>query len=67
MEDSNDVDRTHFFTVNARIVQFKSDQDKMYYLACPNGECKRKVTPVEVSNKEASYFCENCKRYYRTC
>ena len=68
MEDNNDVDRAHFFVVNARIVEFKTDQDKMYYLACPNQECKRKVTPVEVSGgRECSYHCEHCKKYYRTC
>jgi hypothetical protein len=61
------VDKAHFFVVNARIVQFKSEQDKMFYLACPSAECRRKVVPVEVSNKEPSYHCEYCKQYYRTC
>ena len=53
--------------MNACIVQFKSEQDRMYYLACPTPECRRKVQPVEVSNKEPSYLCEHCKKYFRTC
>jgi len=45
LAEDNDIDRTHMFYVNARVLEFKTDQDRMYYLACPNGECKRKVTP----------------------
>ncbi len=44
MKDMNDIDKSQFFYVNARLIEFKTDQDKMFYLACPNTECKRKVT-----------------------
>ncbi len=36
----------------------------MYYLACPNPECKKKVAP-SIDGK--SYHCLNCKRSYLTC
>jgi hypothetical protein len=42
--EENDIDRTYFFYVNARVMEFKTDQEKMFYLACPNSECRRKVT-----------------------
>ena len=48
-------------------MQFKTDQDKMYYLACPNTDCKRKVIPETDETRQEIYWCESCKRHFRTC
>mmetsp|Transcript_24613 Transcript_24613/g.24204 ORF Transcript_24613/g.24204 Transcript_24613/m.24204 type:complete len:152 (+) Transcript_24613:1579-2034(+) len=38
------------------------NDDKCYYLACPDENCRRKV------NQEANqYHCETCKKSYDTC
>ena len=39
----------------------------MYYLACPNYECKRKVTPELNDSRQEHYWCETCKRHFRIC
>lgn len=64
LKDENDVDNTHFFQVNARIIKFKTDQESMYYLACPKKDCKKKV---KQDASETSFYCEACNRHYLTC
>ena len=39
----------------------------MYYLACPNSECKRKVKPETDQMGQDNFWCEHCSRHYRTC
>ena len=35
LKEVNDVDQIHFFHINARILKFESERDKLFYLACP--------------------------------
>ena len=67
LAEDTDVDRVHFFYVNAQVLEFKTEQDKMYYLACPINDCKRKVTPEINDTRQEHYWCEYCKRHFRTC
>lgn len=39
---------------------FIRDEDKFYYLACP--DCKRKIT-----DSYDGYRCENCQKSFATC
>lgn len=38
------------------------DQKNMYYLACPEPKCKKKVM-----EENAGFKCENCNRVYGQC
>ena len=67
LAEETDVSLTQCFYVNARVLEFKTDPDQMYYLACPNSECKRKVKPDTDQSHQDMFWCEHCSRHYRTC
>lgn len=50
-----------FYFINCYISFIKND-DKTYYLACPDENCKRKV--IEEGN---GYKCEHCNKTYDNC
>lgn len=54
----------HFYVVNGYISFIKND-DKAYYLACPEENCRRKVT--ESPDQPPTYFCEHCNKSYDSC
>ncbi len=62
MKDENDVDKSHFFFINGYISQIKND-DKLFYLACPSDNCKKKV----VEEDKDRFRCDSCDRVYTTC
>eukprot|EP00347_Sterkiella_histriomuscorum_P019324 403342085 len=65
LQDENDVDQQHFFFLNGYISLIKND-DKIFYIACPNDNCRRKVTEEHQQQGQA-YRCEACNKVYRTC
>ena len=62
MQEENDVDKCHFFVINGFISQLRND-DKLYYLACPNDNCRRKVT----EEYNGRYRCESCSKSFNMC
>ena len=61
MRNEIDTDNKHVFTINGYISRIKN-MERIFYLACPNDNCKKKVT-LEGSN----YRCENCNQTYSHC
>eukprot|EP00347_Sterkiella_histriomuscorum_P004404 403360589 len=61
--DKSIVDQSlaSYFYVSAYIWILKND-DRTYYLACPNDDCKRKVIEESVG-----WRCQSCDRTYQTC
>lgn len=57
----NDVDNRHIFTLNGYVSRIKN-QDKIFYLACPNDNCRKKVM-----EEAGGYKCDNCSKIYPTC
>ena len=45
-------------------VSFIKNDDRAYYLACPEENCRRKVIEDEAGGK---FKCEHCNRTYETC
>jgi replication factor A1 len=50
-----------FFFVSGFVSYLKND-DKTYYLACPDESCKKKVMEESVG-----WRCENCNKTYPNC
>lgn len=60
-----------FFILNCYISFVKND-DKTYYLACQEENCRRKVIEVQEHNEEGmpsvtKYKCEHCNKVYDEC
>ena len=51
----------NYYYVSAYIWILKND-DKTYYLACPEDQCKRKVIEESVG-----WRCTNCDKTYQNC
>lgn len=60
MKDSNDVDQHHMLFFNGYVSMIKND-DRIYYPACKNENCRRKVV-----EDQAGYRCENCGKTYES-
>jgi hypothetical protein len=58
LKEENDMDSQHFFFVNGYIRHIKND-DKLFYMACNNDQCRKKVTENQVG-----YRCESCDKTY---
>lgn len=56
-----DTDQKNLFVINGYISRIKNI-DRVFYLACPNDKCRKKVTL-----DGSSYRCENCNMSYETC
>ena len=60
LRDANDVDQTHMFFLNGYVSMIKND-DRIYYPACKNENCRRKVV-----EDNGGYRCENCGKTSET-
>jgi len=60
-ELNNENPQTSFFYLRGYVSYLKND-DKSYYLACPEESCKKKVAEESVG-----WRCENCNRTFQTC
>lgn len=58
MQSENDMDKASFFFLNGYVSRIMN-QDKLFYQACPNDSCKKKVV-----EDMGSYRCENCNKNY---
>ena len=61
LREENDFDNRHIFTINGYVARIKN-QDRVFYPACPNDECRKKVI-----EENGVYRCENCGKTYETC
>jgi transposase-like protein len=49
-------------------VTYIKNDDKVYYLACPEDSCRRKVIENDgVVDQNGRFRCETCNRSYNTC
>jgi hypothetical protein len=49
-------------------VTFVKHDDKIYYLACPNDDCRRKVTENDgMIDRNGKYRCDHCNKSYDHC
>jgi replication factor A1 len=49
-------------------VTFVKHDDKIYYLACPNDDCRRKVTENDgMVDRTGKYRCDHCNKSYDHC
>ena len=56
-----------YFTVSGYITYIKND-DRVYYLACPDDNCRRKVVENDgMEDSEAKYRCDTCNKTYKDC
>jgi replication factor A1 len=51
---ANDVDKSHFFFLNGYVSKIKND-DRLFYPACKNDNCRKKVT-----EDHGGFRCETC-------
>jgi methionyl-tRNA synthetase len=58
MHEENDMDKPQIFFLNGYVSRIKNDE-RMFYPACPNDNCRRKVT-----QDAGGYRCENCSKTY---
>lgn len=58
INQENDVDKAHFYFLNGYVQRVRND-DKLFYPACPNDSCRRKVC-----EDAGGYRCENCAKTY---
>jgi len=58
LRDENDYDNRHIFTINGYVARIKN-QDRVFYPACPNDDCRKKVI-----EEAGAYKCENCQKTY---
>ena len=61
MLNENDVDKSHFFMINGFVSRIKND-DKIYYEACKNDKCNKKV----IADGDV-YRCDNCGQTFDSC
>ena len=62
LKESNDVDQTHMNFFNGYVSMIKNDE-KLFYSACPNDNCRRKV----LDDGNGGFRCENCNRTFEKC
>jgi len=56
-----------YFNISAYVTYVKND-DKVFYLACPEDNCRRKVVDNDgMIDATGKYRCEHCNRNYETC
>ena len=54
----------NYFTVSGYITYVKNDE-KAYYLACPDDNCRRKVQENDGTfESQMKYRCDNCNKCY---
>lgn len=59
-EEHPGEEKTAFYVINGLTV-YSRNTERVYYLACPNDDCKKKV------NEEGDGFrCENCDKTYQS-
>lgn len=58
LQNSNDVDQTHYFFLNGYVSKIKND-DRIYYPACKGENCRKKV-----NEDNGGFRCESCNRTF---
>jgi len=56
----------NFFNISAYVSFIKND-DRVYYLACPEENCRRKVIENDGNQGPGRYRCEHCNRSFDHC
>lgn len=63
-QNYNRYNRDQFYLINGYVSYIKNDE-KSYYLACPEESCRRKVNPT--SSEPQMYHCDHCNKTYDHC
>ena len=56
--------RDQFYVINGYVSFIKND-DKAYYLACPDENCRRKV--AQTPSEPPMFHCDHCNKTYEKC
>lgn len=61
LKEVNDIDQSHIYYINCTVNHIRQN-DSLYYLACKNDNCRKKVV-----ENNGTYHCENCQKTYDSC